>query len=391
MDESGNGGWLTYAFKFQYQTQNIMRITKIEIFRLKIKLSRPFIISLGPKTHADNVVVKITTDSKLTGFGECSPSTTINGENAETCFAVAGHLAKHLTGESPLDIPGCMQIMDSLFYGNTSIKSAFDIAIHDIASQHAGMPLYAFLGGKNNKRLHTDYTISLDDANVMVADALDIKDRGFPFIKVKLGDNRENDVDRIRRITAVTGNDIPLRLDANQGWDKLQAIGVLNDLADCNIQYCEEPIPRWDFMSLPEVTQASPIPVMADESCFDHHDADRLIKLGACDYINIKLGKSSGLYKARKIAGISSAAGIKMMVGGFVETRLAFTASAHLSLSNDHIVFSDFDSPMMMVEDPVSGGIVYGKGGLVEVPESNGLGAWIDDSYLKSLPSVVIE
>ena len=368
-----------------------MRIKKIEVFKLKIKLKRPFIISLGPKTHADNIIVRVTTDSGITGFGECSPSTTINGESSETCFVVSEYLARHLLGKDPVDIAGCSALMDSLFFGNTSIKSAFDIALHDIASQEAGVPLYLFLGGNDDKELFTDYTVSLDGAGIMAADAKEIKERGFPFIKVKLGESRKKDVERIRQIREAVGDAIPLRLDANQGWDRKTAIDVLNDLADVNIQFCEEPIPRWDFMSLPEVRKASPVPVMADESRLDHHDAERLIGLGACDYINIKLGKSSGLYKACKIADLAARAGIRMMVGGFIETRIAFTASAHLSLASDHIVFSDFDSPMMMTEDPVTGGIVYGERGLVKVPGGPGLGAGIDDKYLRKLPCLVIE
>lgn len=368
-----------------------MRIKKIEIYRTRIKLKEPFNISLESITHADNIILRITTDNNLTGFGECSPSLTINGESTDTAFAVGQYLARALTGKNPSDIEHCSALMDSLIFGNTSIKSAFDIALHDIASQNAGMPLFQFLGGKNDKELYTDYTVSLNDAGKMAFDALDIKQKGFPFIKVKLGSNRKDDVDRIRQIRVATGNEIPLRLDANQGWDKDTAIKILNDLADSNIQYCEEPIPRWDYMSLPRVRKASPIPVMADESCLDHHDAARLIRLDACDYINIKLGKSSGLFKACKIALIAGTAGIKMMVGGFLESRIAFTASAHLSLTNDHIVFSDFDSPLMMEEDPVKGGIIYGAGGLVRMPGGTGLGASISDDYLNNMPSVIIE
>ncbi len=364
-----------------------MQISDIRLYRASLKLKEPFVISLGSITHADNVFIRIATSEGITGFGECSPSLTINGESVETCFAAGKYIGRALKGKDPLDIERCSAIADSVIYGNTSIKSAFDIALHDIASRNANLPLFAFLGGKSDRKIFTDYTVSLDSAGRMADNALKIKERGFPFIKVKLGDGRENDVGRVREIRMAVGEDIPLRLDANQGWDKITAISVLNDLADSNIQFCEEPIPRRDFMILPEVRQASPIPVMADESCLDHHDAGRLINLEACDYINIKLGKSSGLHKAMKIAGIAGEAGIKMMVGGFMETRLAFTASAHFFLTSEHIIFSDFDSPLMMQEDPVSGGIIYGSGGQVSVPDTPGLGAFVREDCLESLPS----
>ncbi len=374
-----------------YNNTAHMRIEKVEVYKASIRLKKPFIISLGAITHADNIYLRIHTDTGITGYGECSPSLTINGESTGTCTDVAMYLANGLMGVDPRDAAKCSAVMDSVIFGNTSIKSAFDIALYDIASRDKGVPLYAYLGGKNDRVLLTDYTVSLAGVSAMVEEALDIKNRGFPFIKVKLGENRENDVERITKIREAVGNEIPLRLDANQGWDKDTAKEVLNDLAGMNIQYCEEPIPRWDFLSLPELRKASSIPLMADESCLDHHDAERLINLGACDYINIKLGKSSGLYKAMKIAELASAADIRMMVGGFIETRLAFTASAHFSLSNEDIVFSDFDSPLMMEQDPVTDGIRYGEGGLVKVPELPGLGAAVDESYLRQLPCVVIE
>ncbi len=272
--------------------------------------------------------------------------------------------------------------MDALIYANNSIKSAFDTALYDIASQARGLPLYAFLGGTNNKELVTDYTISLTGKEKMASDAEKLKRSGFQVIKVKLGESREKDVARIRAIRDKIGPEIPLRIDANQGWTVPAAKGILHDLKDSNIEFCEEPIPRWAFMDLPGLRRTSPIKIMADESCFDHHDAHRLIQMEACDYFNLKLGKS-GIYKSLKIIEKAEKANMKMQVGGFIETRLGFTASAHLSLSSKNIVFYDFDTPLMMTEDPVTGGIQYDSAGKVTVPETPGLGAAPDMAFLK--------
>ena len=140
-----------------------MKISRVEIYKSPIKLKEPFIISLGLVDQAENVIVVIRTDSGLSGFGECSPFKTINGESMDTCFIVGRYLAKGLLGKDPLNIEGCSQMMNKTIFGNSSIKSAFDIALYDLASQQAGLPLYAFLGGKNNKQLITDYTVSLGD------------------------------------------------------------------------------------------------------------------------------------------------------------------------------------------------------------------------------------
>jgi L-alanine-DL-glutamate epimerase-like enolase superfamily enzyme len=367
-----------------------MKIRKIELYQMPVRLKEPFVISLGPLGYANNVVVVIRTDNGLTGFGECSPFMTINGENMDTCLVVGQCLAQVLIGQGPLAIGECSKRMDQVIYGNSSIKSAFDIALYDLASQEAGVPLYAFLGGSKNKILVTDYTVSLGDKHKMVKDALKIKEDGFQVIKVKLGESGEKDVERIQMIREAMGYDIPVRIDANQGWDAATTLGILDALAPFNIQHCEEPIPRWDFMELPGIRKQSLIPIMADESCCDHHDAKRLIDMAACDLLNIKLGKSAGFYNAIKIIELAELAGIKIQVGGFLESRLGFTAAAHLALTSDNITYCDFDTPLMFTEDPVSGGILYDNKGVVTLPDATGLGASVDDKYLKGLKKVEV-
>ncbi len=366
-------------------------IHSVEIYKLFIPLKEPFVISLGPIHEVQNVVIIIRTEDGCAGYGECSPYMTINGESIDTCFIVAQYFARVLKGKNALDIAACMETMDKTIYGNTSIKSAFDIALHDIAGQHAGVPIYKLLGGENNKVLETDMTVSIGDPQKMKADAIRFKEQGFPAIKVKLGESLEKDVARIKAIREGIGNDHPLRIDANQGWQTADnAIAVLKALAPYNIEHCEEPILRYRFMELPKVAAVSPIPIMADESCGDEHDAERLIQLNACQMFNIKLGKSSGFYKGIKIAQLGAQAGLHMQVGGFMESRLGMTAAAHLALSNDHIHHCDFDTPLMFTEDPVIGGIVYKDKGIIDLPGTPGLGAVIDESYLTGAEKVII-
>jgi len=367
-----------------------MKIKEIAIYQSPIKLKEPFVISLGRHDYAENIIVVITTDDGLTGFGECCPFKTINGESMESAFVVGKYLGQPLIGKNPLDIELCTAIMDAVIFSNSSIKSAFDIALYDIAAQNANLPLYAFLKGKNNKKLITDYTISIGAAEKMAADAAKIIANGFQIIKVKLGGTKIEDLERIQKIRTAVGMEIPIRIDANQGWKAEEAVDILKVLSPYNIQHCEEPIPRWDFMQLPRIKNESPISIMADESCCDHHDAKRLIDLSACDQINVKLGKSSGIYKAVKIIRLAEAANINMQVGGFLESRLAFTASAHLALSSENIVHCDFDSPLMLREDPVIGGIQYSLKGEIIVPDQIGLGASFDSAYLQGLTKVVL-
>ena len=189
-----------------------MEIKQIEIYKSRIRLRKPFVISLGLFEFAENILIRIKTDNGISGFGECSPIMTINGESMDTCFVVAHYLAKVLLKKNPLSIEECSQTMDAVIYGNASIKSAFDIALHDIAAQHNGLPLYAYLGGKNNKTLITDYTVSIGEPNQMAADAEKIKQEGYSVIKIKLGESKEKDIERIKIIREKIGTEIPLRI-----------------------------------------------------------------------------------------------------------------------------------------------------------------------------------
>src|ERR1044071_4275881 len=112
-------------------------IQTVELYKLLVPLKEPFVISLGPVYSVQNVIVIIRTKDGCAGYGECSPYMSINGESIDTCFIVGQYFAKVLKGKDALNIAECMNAMDKTIYGNTSIKSAFDIALHDIAAQHA--------------------------------------------------------------------------------------------------------------------------------------------------------------------------------------------------------------------------------------------------------------
>lgn len=360
-------------------------ISQVGIYKLKVPLKEPFITSLGREDSADNIIVVLKTNTGITGFGECNPYMPINGESVDTCFIVAQYFAKVLKGRNPLKTDDCMGVMDKVIYGNNSIKSAFNIALMDILGQEKGVPLYRLFGGKNDKELTTDYTVSVGEPEKMADDALKIKDAGFPAIKVKLGQSKKKDIKRIRLIREAVGNNIPLRIDANQGWKVKTAIDALNALDAYSIEFCEEPIARWNYTRLRKVRHNSPIPVMADECCSDHHDAARLIKMKACDMINVKVGKAGGLTNAWRIVKLAERSGIQLQVGAFMESRLGMTASAHMALSSPNIIYCDFDTPLMHKEDMVTGGLTYHEKGVMKVPDSPGLGAKIDEKILDKL------
>jgi len=365
-------------------------ITKIELIKLNIPYKEPFVISLGVIPEATNVVVRIHTSVGLTGTGECAPFVFIVGETQETVFELAKQVGRMLLGRDPFAIGERLHEINRAVKGNPTMKSAFDMALYDLLSLRANMPLYQLLGGSNNREIHTDMTISIGDPEKVSRDALEFQKAGFPAIKVKLGTTSREDVARIKAIREAVGPDYPIRIDANQGWDTIIAIETLKALEPFGIEHCEEPIPHWNYRELVKVRENSPIPIMADESVFDHHDAFRLASMGACDYFNIKLSKSGGINNALKIVAVAEAAGIKCQVGCMSESRFALTALMHLVLASDTIVHYDMDSSLMLDADPVTGGIEYLGAGKWILGESPGIGAGFDEAYLESMELVSI-
>lgn len=360
-----------------------LTIAGVDLFKLSIPLRQPFAIALGRIERADNLLVRIWASDGTYGLGEGSPLWYVTGETQATAFEAAKVLGRLLLGRDPLAVEARMADLDRSMAHNPTAKSAFDLALYDLAAKQAGLPLYALLGGEK-RTFWTDDTIGINPPEVMAQAALDVVQRGFPAVKVKLGTNHDDDIARIRAIRSAVGSDIPLRIDANQGWDLLTAVQTLRDLAPFGIQYCEQPVAHWNVDGLRQVRAASPIPIMADESLFDHHDAYRLAGLGACDYFNIKLAKCGGIHTALKIDAIAEGAGIRCMLGCMWETRLALSAAAHLVSARPNIAFADLDGHTGHAEDPISGGITY-DGGLIHLPDTPGHGAGIEPGILERL------
>lgn len=349
----------------------------------------PFTIATGTMHYAQNILIRVHTDIGLYGVGECSAFPMIVGETQATCFEMAKDFATLWKNKNAAALEERLQELHSYTAFNATIKSAFDMALYDLAAKAAGQPLYRFLGG-NKKELETDLTIGIDTPDNMATKAVDFVKRGVRIIKIKLGKNAREDVERVRRIREAAGPSIGLRIDANQGWSYEDALFALTAMGSFNIQFCEQPMRFWDDDKLPALVKQSPIKIMADESVFNHYDAKRIIAAGACDYVNIKFAKSGGIWEARKIHSVCKENNIPCMMGGMLESRVALSAFAHFALAHDNVIFYDMDTCMLGHKtDPVTDGVQY-KGFFLEVPETPGIGADADEAFLQSLEKVTI-
>ena len=365
-----------------------MIIAQTEIYKYTIPMV-PFTIATGTMQFAQNIFIRIHTSDGITGVGECSAFPMITGETQATCYEMAKDFAAIWKGKPAGQIRERLEELDLFTAGNYTAKSAFDLALYDIAAKAAGQPLYRFLGGQH-KRIESDLTIGIGTPEKMAVQAVEFKEKGVRIIKVKLGKNAADDIERIRQIRQAIGDDIKLRIDANQGWNYTDAVFALTALGAFDIEFCEQPMRKWNDELLPQLCRLSPIPIMADESVFTHHDASRIIQNKACRYINIKFVKSGGIQEATLINQVAEQNNIACMMGGMLESRLALTAKVHFAMAHDNIRFYDLDTCLLgHLADPVTGGVTY-SGMQLNLSDEPGIGADVDNAYLEKLEHIII-
>jgi L-Ala-D/L-Glu epimerase len=326
-----------------------------------IQLRHVFTIATSSRTTTPDVLVEIAHDG-VVGYGEASMPPYL-GETQETCaaFLAKVDLAKY---PNPFELETILADVDAVAPGNQAAKAAVDIALHDLVGKLMRRPWYDIWGFNPAKTPYTTFTIGIDTPDVV---RQKVKEAGeFKLLKVKLG--RDNDHEMIETIRSVT--DRPLTADANQGWkDRQKALDEVAWLKERNVLFVEQPFPKEaplaDFAWL---TERSPLPIIADESCQRLADVRKLA--GAFSGINIKLMKSTGMREAHKMLVLARALGMKVMLGCMTETSCGISAAAHLSPMVD---WADLDGALLISNDPFKGAtVVDGKVTLTPAP---GIGA----------------
>lgn len=368
---------------------SLMRITHIHIFRFSIPMV-PFTIATGTMRFAQNMLVHVHTEGGLKGVGECSAFPMIAGETQDTCLVLAKEFAQLWKGKDASDMPARLAELDAFVAGNHTAKSAFDMALYDLAAKAAGQPLYQYLGGTFFEP-ESDLTIGIGSAEEMAAQAIDfVSNKQARILKVKLGKQPADDIRRMQAIRQAVGPEIGLRIDANQGWDFEGAVYALTGMQSLGIEFCEQPMHKLLDEKMPSLRRISSIPIMADESVFSHHDALRLIRQHACDYINIKLSKAGGIAEALRIHAVCAEAGIANMMGGMLESRIALSANVHLALACPNIRFYDMDTCLLgHLQDPVTDGVKF-TGMRLTVPQLPGIGADADPAFLAQCENWIV-
>ncbi len=352
-----------------------MSIVEVRTHRLVAPLHTPFVTALRTTSRLETLVVELVDSDGGRGFGEAPQVWRVSGESlagADAC--VSGPLADVVRGRSTDDLHDLTHDVAAAVVGNFGARAAIDVALHDLAARRLGVSLPRFLG-TTRSAVETDVTVSAGNPEELADTAAKRVADGFRVLKIKVGVDADSDVARVRSVREAVGPDVPIRVDANQGWTPREAVWVIRALEDAGVglEFVEQPVAAHDLRGLARVTAAVATPVMADESVFGLRDLSSVIEHGSADLVNIKLAKCGGLSTALAMVGLAEANGIGFIVGSMMEGPVGVGAAASLVAAVGSTLVSDLDAAWWTASSPVVGGIRY-DGATVVLPSGPGLG-----------------
>ena len=346
------------------------------------------------------MIVKLDAND-FVGFGEAVTDPVFTGETVESILgAIRNYLGRAVIGMNPFSLREIHNKMDETLIGNTAAKAAIDTACLDVVGKATGETVYTLLGGDFNSEIFEVPEIvigSLDeDAKFCEAAAA----RGVRSLKVKVGENIERDVERVKRIRQAVGDDVEIRLDANRGWrNYLTALKATRRIEKYDISLLEQPLPGRDLEACARLRKATRVPIMLDESVHGVNDALSAIEHEACDVISVKNMKAGGLLRIRELVELCSAHGIPCHMGTSWETEVGWAANLSLIRGLPGIKLWDAYSPVDIywgltasIGTPIKTSVEHGVP-LVGIPEGSGLGITVDENaltpYLIAQPIIV--
>ena len=351
------------VFKFDYRTRTeIAGITvdSIELLKIKIPLNLTFAISLGKQEFYEGVIVKLNSGDD-TGYGEAETIAEITGETPDVLFEVAKGILLMIHGRMLESVEDFSELINHYCYGNTAAKSAVDMAFHDLLGKVLKVHVVKIIGGSLKSRV-TSLTIPIGSKQESLTLLQKYQDSGASIIKVKVGEDVNGDIERIKYVAESLNDGVRFFVDANQGYSLRSAIKIADILHKYEALFFEQPISRSDLNGSRELRRKSGIPVMLDESISTPIDVINAIRMDAADMINVKLSKSGGIHQALKVLVVAQSAGMDAMVGCMLESKLGIAASLAVANSVSNVKYTDLDGFTYLSEQPFIGGLLFNNG-----------------------------
>jgi L-alanine-DL-glutamate epimerase-like enolase superfamily enzyme len=373
-----------------------MKIRSIEAFPISYRLPEGQTVRLGIGTtiKRDAIIVRVTTESGLVGYGEAHPGRSPGA----IASLIQNTLAPMLIGMQATDTNGVWQRVERMQLSSHGVGSGaalalsgIDIALWDIRGKAAGMPLFQLLGGARKRIASYAGGISLgfNDADKLADEARGYVERGFRTIKLRLGDTVRDDIRRLERVRAALGDELEILTDVNTAYQLSDIRRLMPALVAANVGWLEEPFSCQNFAAYRAAAAIQPrVRIAAGENHFTRFEFARLLEDRAVEVWQPDLSKTGGITEVLRIAAMASAFGIAIHPHSSATT-INHTATLHVLAAIDNAgYFEACVSAFNPLRDLFAPNWRIGADGCAEPPAGPGLGLEIDPGALKQFPAI---
>jgi muconate cycloisomerase len=365
-----------------------MKITGLELFHISIPFAKPYKLSklYGTRYDAEAVILKVHTDAGIVGLGEADPLNPFSEETPATIMVVTrDHLAPQLIGRHPNHIAAIESNLDLMVHGNLLARGAVNMALFDIVGKANGIPVHMLLGGLHQCKLPLLAPVGSgtpEEDEVSIQQQLE---DGYRTVMIKMGALPiADEIKRMLSAKAHFGDQMSIIIDANQGWTVAETLEFIDGIRGSRPDLLEQPLERDDIDGLKYIHKRAPCPLSADESIASVGEAATLIREQAVDAFSIKVSKNGGLSKAKKIAEMAHAFGLKILMNSMLEFGITQAASLQLGSTLPNLL--DMGHAYMSVlrmSDDITDFAKNISRSVVTVPSEPGLGVALNEDKLK--------
>lgn len=361
------------------------RIERMEVFPVDMPLTGEFTSAGVTKQVTKCVVLRLTAADGTVGISSIEPSAAAKspGTAAELAVTLRDRIAPAIVGEDPLNIHRLSALFDSLSPGQPGAAAGAEMACVDLAARLCGVSVCDYLGGAVQDAVEFNGWIGMLPPGEAAAEARRWLAAGFRSAKIKVGSGVEADRDRVAAVREAVGNAMKLRIDANMLYDAATSLELCKLVKRFDLQLFEQPAPRDDLAGLARVRREGGIPVMADESVYDHASLLAVIKADAADYIKFGIKQAGGILRASRMLATAEAAGIPCVIGhGFgldpsTIAEIMLAATARNVLAGLECV-----GPLKVVDTVTTTRLDISSGRLA-LPSGPGIGVRLDERKLE--------
>lgn len=356
-----------------------MKIASVEAIPITVPLTKPIVMSHITVERSHNVLVKVTTDDGLVGWGEGVEATDLTGETQQSIQAAIEFLGPRIIGEDPMRRSALWLAMSAMMYANETAVGAIDIALHDLAGKALGVPVAELLGGVTRRTVPALTMVGSGVPDDDIEIAAQKYEAGYRWFKVKLGIGDPSDELRtVKGLCEQLPDDVVVCGDANQGWSEPQAVRFLQALADHDVSFIEQPIQQGDIEAMARVANASPIPICADQSVHSLRDVASFWRTGVAG-VSLKLVKLGGITGVMRGAALCETLGLSInLAGKIAESSVAAAANIHCAAAMNAVDFGCSPGNQGISGD-VTTKTLAAVDGEFPLPEGPGLGVEVDN------------